>query len=67
MEESHDDFDDIDVSFELLNSVDCLTITLVCSTEKELNPYDYAEALRAFADRIETLSSINEQISGTLN
>jgi hypothetical protein len=54
-------------SFELLNSPDGLIITLVCCSTQELSPDEYAEALKAFADRICALTSMSEVETDTLN
>lgn len=53
--------------FELLNSEDGKVITLVCHTDQRLAPDEYAEALRNFADRVETLCSMSEASDGPLN
>lgn len=61
------EFEEIDLKFELLNSQDYLTITLVCSSSQELCPYDYARALRTFADRVEALTTISEADMNVVN
>lgn len=62
-----DDFtDDIEFSFELVNSEDGLIVTLACVSSKELMPDEYAKALRDYADRIETITTMAE-ISSILN
>jgi len=53
--------------FEMLNSADGKIITLVCTADTELTPDEYVTALRAFADRIETILTIGEEVDGTLN
>lgn len=62
-----DEDDEIEYSFELLNSDDGKLITLVCSCDKEMNPTEFAEALKQFADRIESLVTLTEAESGTVN
>jgi len=51
--------------FELLNSDDGRLITLVCALDREISPEEYAEALRAFADHIESLTAMAE--AGAMN
>lgn len=66
-EDDESDFtDDIEFSFELLNSADGLIITLACISSKEMLPDEYAKALRDYADRIESIMSMAE-VSTTLN
>lgn len=50
--------EEINFQFELLNSEDGRTITLVCSSDIPLDPDEYAEALRCFLERLDTLSSL---------
>lgn len=50
---------EIDYEFELLNSEDGLTVTLVCRSSEPLCPEDFALALHEFADRIDILLSLN--------
>lgn len=53
--------------FELLNSNDGKTITLVCVVDREVTPDEYAVALIAFAERINSLLSMSEASNGTMN
>jgi len=53
--------------FEMLNSADGKIITLVCTSDEELTPDEYATALRAFATRIETILTIGEGSEGSMN
>ena len=62
-----DDIDEISFQFELLNSVDEKTITLVCSSDKPLNPDEYREALRSFLERLDTIMSLDETNGNLLN
>lgn len=68
-EKYSDDFayDEIDFEFELMNSVDGKLITLVCTSNKELTPDEYAQALRQFADRIESIITMSEASSNLIN
>ena len=59
--------DGIYFEFELLNSCDGKIVTLVCSTEEPLSTSDFAEALRAFADRVETIETMSEASGYSLN
>ena len=59
--------DDISFEFELLNSDDMLITTLVCSADKPLDPCEYAQALRAFADRIDSIVTMAEVSGNTVN
>lgn len=59
--------DENNFEFELLNSEDGLIVTLVCCSDRELSPEEYAEALRAFAERIHALATMSEAETGTLN
>lgn len=61
------DSDGTEFEFELMNSENGLHITLVCRSDKPLEPYDYAQALRAYADRIDSILSIGDLSAGTLN
>jgi hypothetical protein len=65
------DEDDEDVmayeyEFELMNSEDGHIVTLVCHSNKMLEPCEYAEALRTFADRIDSIVTMAE-VGNTLN
>lgn len=53
--------------FELLNSEDGKIITLVCSSERLMTPDEYAQALAAFAERIESILTMAELSNSTLN
>lgn len=61
------DVEELEFEFELLNSEDGRLVTLVCKSERELSPDEYAEALRAFADRIESLCIMSEANPSTMN
>jgi hypothetical protein len=67
MDYEDDDLDEIAFEFELLNSDDQKIITLVCTTDREILPEEYAEALRAFADRLDTIMTMAEASGGTIN
>lgn len=43
--------------FELLNSEDERTITLVCSADEPMDPLSFADALKKYAKQIEIWSS----------
>lgn len=58
--------EEIDFEFELVNSDDGRVITLVCRTPRELFPDEYAQALKAFADRIESLISMQMDVDGNI-
>lgn len=60
------DEEDLEFEFELLNSPDSKIITLVCSSKRPLSPDEYAEALKAFADRIDSIMSLSDA-DNTLN
>ena len=62
-----DDLDDVEFEFELLNSDDCRLITLVCTADRELSPDEYAQALKMFAERIESIVTMAEASGHTLN
>jgi hypothetical protein len=65
---SKDDFEEYDYEFELLNSDDERIITLACRSSKILSPTEYAEAIRAYADRIESILHMSElRAEGMLN
>ena len=60
--------EELDFEFELVNSEDGRVITLVCRTSRELFPDEYAQALKAFAERIESVVSMNSEVEkSTLN
>lgn len=66
-----DDFDEslddgTEYEFEVFNSEDGLFVTLTCFSTKELAPDEYAQALRAFADRIESIVTMSE-VSGQIH
>lgn len=64
---TEEDFDeDFEFEFQLLNSEDGKIITLVCSANRELSPDEYVQALIAFAERMEALSSLSDA-SNTMN
>lgn len=59
--------DENNFEFEVLNSEDGRIVTLVCFSQQELNPLEYAEMLRAFADRIDSLSTMAEIDMNSIN
>lgn len=65
-EEEESEVDEYEFEFELLNSSDGLTVTLVCSADRILTPDEYAGALRAFADRIDSIVTMAE-VGGQMN
>lgn len=52
--------EDLKFSFELLNSEDGKCITLVCISETELTPDEFAYALKEYARSIEIHLDISE-------
>lgn len=64
MSEEEDDLDEIEeYEFELLNSSDSpdvICLTLFCYSPKEMTPSEYAQALFAYAKRIESISLMSE-------
>jgi hypothetical protein len=52
--------DGTEFEFELLNSEDGKTVTLVCHSDKALAPDEFAQALRSFADRIDSIITMAE-------
>lgn len=61
------EIDELDFQFELLNDDDLRVITLVCTASRPLAPDEYACALMAFAERIESLATMAEVSTGTMN
>jgi len=61
-----DEYDDYEFEFELVNSDDGLTVTLVCEASRPLTPDEFADALVAFAERMRILGNMNEEIQ-TMN
>jgi len=59
--------DEIEFEFELTNSDDMSTVVLVCTSSCPLAPDEYAQALRAYADRIEAIATMSEVSAGTIN
>lgn len=59
--------EEIEFEFEVHNSEDMKILTLICHSDKPLDPADFAYALKAFADRIEVIVSMEQLSSGTLN
>lgn len=59
--------EEYEYEFELLNSEDELIITLVCHSDRIMDPQTYAEALRAFADRIDSIATMSDVSGQTLN
>lgn len=53
--------------FEILNSHDGKIITLVCRSDKELHPLEYADAIVKYAERIKTLVSLSEFSNNSIN
>jgi len=62
-----EDADEFEFEFELLNSEDSRTVTLTCHSTRPLEPSEYADALRAFADRIDSLLTMSEVSGNALN
>lgn len=65
-----DDFPDVETfsfEFELHSTDDGKIITLVCTTDRELTPDEYAQALQEFAERIDSIVNMNEVVSDLLN
>lgn len=67
VDDEQDDLIEFNFEFELLNSDDGKIVTLVCSSDRILEPNEYAMALREFANRIETILTMSEVESGPLN
>lgn len=65
--DDEDEEDVIDYEFELLNSDDGKVVTLVCSSSRMMSPDEYAAALTAFAERIESILTMSELSNSTLN
>lgn len=61
------DEEELEVEFELLNSEEGKIITLVASCSREPDPLEYAQMLREFAERIESLTTMSELSNSTLN
>ena len=68
------DFDDLGeedesycFEFELLNSEDGLTTTLVCRSDQPMSPDDFAQALRSFANRIDSIANMSDVSGGIIN
>jgi len=59
--------DEFTFEFELLNSDDGLTVTLVCRSDVIMTPDEFAQALHSFADRIDTIASMREAEGSTIN
>ena len=59
--------DELTFEFELLNSDDHRTITLVCTSDIEMTPDEYSQALIAFAERMQVLGEFSEADFNTLN
>jgi hypothetical protein len=55
--------EEYEFEFELLDSDNPSIITLACYSSKELSPEEYADALRAYADRIESIANMSELTS----
>lgn len=58
--DNEEDFEEYEYEFELMNSNDEKLITLACRSSKVLDPTEFAEALRNYADRIESILSMSE-------
>lgn len=58
--------DQLDLHFELLNSDDLLTTTLSVRSNVPLTPEDFVAAIRAYADRIDAISTMSE-VSNTIH
>ena len=60
-------WEEFNFEFELLNSEDGLTVTLVCRTDHPMTPDEFAQALHSFADRIDAVTSMQEIEGNTIN
>lgn len=59
--------DSYEFEFELLNSEDERIITLVCHSDRIMDPQEYADALRSFADRIDSIATMADVSGQSLN
>lgn len=63
MNEDDEFYETEEYEFELLNSSDSpdvICLTLYCYSPKELTPSEYAQALIAYAKRIESIALMND-------
>lgn len=59
--------EEYEYEMEIMTDDDKKLITLTCVSSKLLTPDEFAEALRAYADRIDTLLSMRDLSSNTIN